>query len=47
MTEFTELLVARYNYWIYIVLILIGLYAMVAKNNLVKKIIGLVLTMTT
>ena len=41
MSEFIEMVVARYNYWIYIVLILIGLYAMVAKNNLVKKIIGM------
>ncbi len=34
-------LVARYNYWIYIVIMMIGLYAMLAKNNLVKKVIGM------
>jgi multicomponent Na+:H+ antiporter subunit C len=34
-------LVAEYNYWIYILLMMIGLYAMLAKNNLVKKVIGM------
>mgnify|MGYP000458766802 CR=1 FL=1 len=33
--------VARYNYWGYIILMMIGLYAMIAKRNLVKKIIGM------
>ena len=31
----------KYNYWISIVLMLIGFYAMIAKDNLIKKIIGL------
>jgi multicomponent Na+:H+ antiporter subunit C len=31
----------KYNYWISIVLMLVGFYAMIAKDNLVKKIIGL------
>ncbi len=35
------MLVANYNYWIYITLMMIGLYAMIAKNNLVKKIVGM------
>ena len=30
-----------FNYWIYIVIMMLGLYAMVAKNNLVKKLIGM------
>jgi len=34
-------LIAKYNYWIYIVIMMIGLYAMLAKNNLVKKVIGM------
>ena len=34
-------LIAEYNYWIYILLMMIGLYAMLAKNNLVKKVIGM------
>tara|TARA_Y100000588_G_scaffold59644_1_gene58571 strand:- start:19904 stop:20494 length:591 start_codon:yes stop_codon:yes gene_type:complete len=36
-----ELLVERFNYCIYVVLLLIGLYAMIAKNNLIKKLIGM------
>jgi multicomponent Na+:H+ antiporter subunit C len=35
------ILIANYNYWIYIVIMMIGLYAMLAKNNLVKKVIGM------
>ena len=34
-------IVADYNYWIYILLMMIGLYAMLAKNNLIKKVIGM------
>ena len=36
-----ELLLTKYNYWIYILIMMIGLYAMLAKNNLIKKIIGM------
>lgn len=36
-----DMIVAKYNYWIYILLMMIGLYAMLAKNNLVKKVIGM------
>lgn len=32
---------AKYNYWVSIILMLIGLYAMIAKSNLIKKVIGL------
>ena len=31
----------HYNYWIVIVLMMTGLYVVIAKDNLVKKIIGL------
>jgi len=41
MEEFLHSIVSKYNYWTYIVLLLIGLYAMIAKNNLVKKIVGM------
>ena len=34
-------LVAKYNFWLYIVLMMIGLYAMIAKNNLIKKLVGM------
>ena len=30
-----------YNYWIVIVLMMIGLYGVMAKPNLIKKVIGL------
>lgn len=36
-----EMVLSKYHYWIYIALMMVGLYAMVAKENLVKKIIGL------
>ena len=31
----------RYNYWIFIVLMMIGLYTVIARGNLIKKIVGL------
>lgn len=34
-------LFAHYNYWIVIVLMMIGFYIVIAQSNLVKKIIGL------
>ena len=36
-----EFIVGTFNYWIYVVLILIGFYGMMAKNNLMKKLIGM------
>ena len=33
--------IAKYNYWIYVVLMIIGFYAMIGKNNLVKKLLGM------
>ena len=36
-----EFILEKYNYWIYIVLMMIGFYAMIAKSNLIKKIIGM------
>lgn len=33
--------IALYNYWIVMVLMMAGLYIMVARHNLVKKMIGL------
>ena len=34
-------IVPKFNYWIYIILMMIGLYAMISKNNLIKKLIGM------
>lgn len=36
-----DFIVGHYNYWMYIGLMMIGFYAMMAKRNLVKKIIGM------
>lgn len=36
-----EEIIGKYNYWIYFALMMIGFYAMIAKENLIKKIIGM------
>jgi len=36
-----EIIISKYNYWAYIVLMMIGFYAMIGKKNLVKKLIGM------
>jgi len=36
-----EKIFAKYNYWIFIIIMSIGFYAIIVKNNLIKKIIGL------
>ena len=41
MHELLNLVVAKANYWMTIALMMVGLYAMIAKKNLVKKIIGM------
>lgn len=41
MEEVLALIVAKYNYWLYVVLMMIGFYAMIGKRNLVKKLIGM------
>lgn len=41
MDELLQTIVARYNYWIYVVLMMIGFYAMIGKRNLVKKLLGM------
>ena len=40
MADIIQVVIGKYNYWIYIILMMIGFYAIIAKNNLVKKIIG-------
>ncbi len=37
----SDFIVGHYNYWMYIGLMMIGFYAMMAKKNLIKKIIGM------
>ncbi len=41
MSDVLTFIISRFNYWIYIVLMMIGLYAMIAKRNYVKKFIGM------
>jgi multicomponent Na+:H+ antiporter subunit C len=41
MDDFLTLIVSKANYWITIVLMMVGLFATIAKQNLVKKIIGM------
>ena len=41
MSEMLSLFVSKWNYWLYIILMMIGLYAMIAKNNLIKKLVGM------
>ena len=34
-------LLGLYNYWVFVVLLMIGFYAVIAKPNLMKKLLGL------
>ncbi|MDH5470188.1 MAG: cation:proton antiporter subunit C [Gammaproteobacteria bacterium] len=36
-----EFFIGHYNYWIVIILMMVGLYTVISRGNLVKKIIGL------
>jgi multicomponent Na+:H+ antiporter subunit C len=36
-----DTLSTHYNYWIFAFLLMVGLYSMMAKNNLMKKLIGM------
>ncbi len=39
--DWFDFILERYNYWIFILLMMIGLYIVFARGNLVKKIVGL------
>ena len=41
MPESINFIIFRMNYFIYIILMLLGLYGVFMKNNYMKKIIGL------
>lgn len=41
MVDFFNVFLGHYNDWAFILLLMIGFYAMIAKNNLVKKVIGM------
>jgi multicomponent Na+:H+ antiporter subunit C len=36
-----EFVLSKFNYWMYVVLIMVGFYGMMAKRNLMKKLIGM------
>lgn len=36
-----DLIIDKYNYLVYVALMMIGLWAMISKNNLIKKVIGM------
>ena len=41
MSNFFMDIISKYNYIIYIILMMIGFYTMIRKNNMVKKLIGM------
>jgi multicomponent Na+:H+ antiporter subunit C len=36
-----EFIIGKYAYWFYFALMMVGLYAVIAKNNLAKKVVGM------
>ena len=41
------MILGLYNYWVVVVLMMIGLYIVIAHGNLVKKIVGLTIFQTS
>ena len=41
MGTWMDFILERYNYWVVIILMMIGLYTVFARGNLVKKVVGL------
>ncbi len=46
MESIFALVLAKANYVAYIILMMVGLYAMIVKNNLIKKIVGMTIFQT-
>ncbi len=46
MDEVLTILISRINWWVYIILMIIGLYGITIKKNFMKKIIGLSILQT-
>ncbi len=46
MGDLMTILISRVNWWAYILLMLIGLYGIIVKKNIIKKIIGLSILQT-
>ncbi|MFC1669503.1 cation:proton antiporter subunit C [Spirochaetota bacterium] len=36
-----DFIISKYNFWFYIILMMLGFYTMIIKKNLVKKVIGM------
>jgi multicomponent Na+:H+ antiporter subunit C len=36
-----QVIIGNYNHWIFVILLVVGLYSMMTKNNLMKKLIGM------
>lgn len=41
MPDLIQTIADHYNYWVVIILMMIGFYAVIARGNLVKKLVGL------
>lgn len=41
------MLLGLYNYWIVVVLMMVGFYIVIAHGNLIKKIVGLIIFQTS
>ncbi len=46
MDALGSMLISKYNYWVYIALMMVGFYAVIVKRNLIKKVIGLGIVQT-
>jgi multicomponent Na+:H+ antiporter subunit C len=42
-----SLILENYNYYVCVVMMMLGLWAMIAKNNLIKKLIGMAIFQTS
>lgn len=47
MSPAIETLITSYNYWVTIFLMVAGLYTVIAKDNMIKKLVGLSLFQTS
>ena len=47
MDEVLAIFISRINYWVYILLMMIGLYGIITKKNFMKKIIGMSILQTS
>lgn len=45
--DFAERIFGLYNYWIVILLMMVGFYVVIASRNLIKKLVGLTIFQTS